>query len=140
MDLIFENRLREMMQLVPTLPTLNFITPEGETPLTLAVDTAEEEVIEYLLLRGADPNFADTQTLPLLVAIERSEEGEKNTEDDEDLEDPLAIVELLLRYGADFNKKDPRGKSAYEYACEVFHTSRHLFKRLMSTPDSEQQS
>jgi ankyrin repeat protein len=104
MKLIFKSELRQMMQLVPTLPTLNFITPQECTPLTLAVDAAEEEVIEYLLSMGADPNFADTQSLPLLMAIDRSIEGGKNTEDDEDLEDPVAIVELLLRYGADFNK------------------------------------
>ena len=61
MDLIFENKLREMMQLVPNLSTLNFISVPTSSPLTLAVGTAEEEVIEYLLLRGADPNFADAQ-------------------------------------------------------------------------------
>lgn len=129
MNLIFESRLREMMQFVPGLPTLDFITVAEGTPLTLAVGTAEEEVIEYLLLRKADPNFADNQTLPLLVAIERSVEIDKNTEDGD--EHPLAIIELLLRYGADFTKKDPTGESAYDFARRVRHPAEDLFKRLL---------
>lgn len=129
MDLIYENKLREMMQIVPTLPTLNFTKELEGSPLNLAVGTAEEEVIEYLLLRKADPNFADSQTLPLLVAIERSIEIDKNTEEGDD--NPLVIVELLLRYGADFNKKDPTGESAYEYARKVHHPAEDLFERLI---------
>ena len=129
MDLIFENKLRDMMQLAPQLPSLNFVTASEGTPLTLAVSTAEEEVIEYLLLRKADPNFADTQTLPLLAAIERSVETDKNTSAGD--ESPLAIVELLLRYGADFTKKDPTGESAYDFARKVHHPAEDLFDRMM---------
>lgn len=129
MDLIFEGRLREMMQLVPNLSTLDFTTANEGTPLTLAVGTAEEEVIEYLLLRKANPNFEDNNTLPLLVAIERSVETDKNTEEGDEY--PLAIVELLLRYGADFTKKDPTGESAYDFACKVHHPAQELFERLI---------
>ena len=46
--LIFHNELRQMMQFVPGLPTLNFILPDSNAPLLLAVRTAEEEVVEYL--------------------------------------------------------------------------------------------
>ena len=138
MDLIFENKLREMMQLVPLLPTLNFIKELEGSPLNLAVGTAEEEVIEYLLLRKADPNFSDNQTLPLLTAIERSVETDKNTEEGD--ENPLVIVKLLLEYGADFNKKDPTGESAYEYARKVHHVAEDLFERLMKESGTSQLS
>lgn len=133
MDLIFENNLREMMQIVPSMPTLNFIAKSESTPLTLAVGTAEEEIVEYLLLRGADPNFADNQTLPLLVAIERSVEADKYWADNElegEQDDPLLFVKLLIQYGADFTKKDPSGKSAYEFACNVRHVAQELFEEL----------
>lgn len=122
------------MQLVPTLDTLNFIVGLDSSPLTLAVSTAEEEIVEYLLLRGADPNFADAQTLPLLAAIERSIEADKYWADnglEGEREDPLVIIELLLLYGADLMKKDPNGKSAYEFALEVHHPAVNLFESLM---------
>lgn len=130
-----------MMQIVPALPTLNFIAERETTPLIQAICSSEEEVIEYLLLRGADPNFSDKQTLPLLAAIERSVEADKywadnNFEDGE--EDPLAIVQLLLNYGADFMKKDPTGKSAYEFAREVRHPSWRLFERILQELSNNQ--
>ena len=132
--LIFHNELRQMMQFVPTLPTLNFILPDSnETPLLLAVRTAEEEVVEYLLLRGADPNFASPQTLPLLAAIERSIEADKYWADanfEEGGEDPLFLVELLVRYGADFTKADPTGESAADFARATHHPATALFARL----------
>lgn len=134
MELIFHSKLREMMKIVPTLSTLNFITERGTTPLIHAISAAEEEIVEYLLLRGADPNFADKQTLPLAMAIERSIEADKYWADnnlEEGEEDPLAIIELLLLYGADFMKKDPTGESAYEFALKVRHPSAHLFKSLV---------
>jgi ankyrin repeat protein len=133
MKLIFHSKLREMMEIVPTLPTLNFIDERGTTPLIKAIGAAEEEIVEYLLLRGADPNFADKQTLPLAMAIERSIENDKYSVDNdlESDEDPLAIVELLLLYGADFLKKDPTGESAYEFALKVHHPAKHLFEDLM---------
>ena len=141
MDLIFENKLREMMQLVPNLSTLNFISVPTSSPLTLAVGTAEEEVIEYLLLRGADPNFADAQTLPLIAAIERSVEADKywadNGLEEGGRENPMAIIELLLLYGADFTKKDPSGESAYEFAIKVHHPSTRLFESLMQEPKGD---
>ena len=133
-DLIFRNELRQMMQLVPALPTLDFILPtSADTPLVLAVSTAEEEVVEYLLLRGADPNFASRQTLPLLAAIERSIEADKYWADmnfEKGGEAPLFLVELLLRYGADFTKADPTGESAADFARAHHHPAAALFERL----------
>ena len=136
MKLIFKSELRQMMDIVPTLSTLNFISVRGKTPLTQAVGNAEEEVVEYLLLRGADPNFADKYTLPLIEAIDRSVETDKNVEGGD--ENPTAIVELLLRYGADFNKKDPSGESAYSFARQEGHISWRLFERLLQPPDAGQ--
>lgn len=134
LDLIYENELVQLMDLVPTLPTLNFIDLESfRTPLGLAVRVAEEEVIEYLLLQGADPDFASKHTLPLLAAIERSVESDKywvDMNDSSKAEEPLVIVELLLRYGADFTKKDPQGRTAYEFALTERHLSWRLFEQL----------
>lgn len=132
--LIYDNELAQLLEVVPMLPTLNFIDAQSlRTPLGLAVATAEEEVIEYLLLCEADPNFASPQTLPLLLAIERSIAADNygvDTGDPTREEDPLFIVELLVRYGADFNKKDPAGRTAYDYALKVRHPAWRLFERL----------
>ena len=47
MDLIYENDLKKIVDLAPTLPTLDFVAPDSDdTPLTLAVGAAEEEIIE----------------------------------------------------------------------------------------------
>jgi len=144
MDLIYENELERMMGLVPTFSTLDFVAPSSaDTPLTLAVGTAEEEVIEYLLLHGADPNFASKQTLPLLTAIERSVETDKYWSDAGDAtgeEAPLLIVELLLNYGANCLKKDPRGESAYEFALKEKHPSWRIFERLMHEAGTDEPS
>ena len=134
MKLIFHSKLRELIEIVPTMSTLNFIAERGTTPLIHAISAAEEEIVEYLLLRGADPNFADKQTLPLATAIERSIEADKYWADnnlEEGEEDPMAIIELLLLYGADFMKKDPMGESAYEFALKVRHPSARLFENLI---------
>lgn len=144
MDLIYENELEQMMSFVPALPTLDFVAPNSaDTPLTLAVGTAEEEIIEYLLLRGADPNFASKQTLPLLAAIERSVETDKYWSDAGDAageENPLFIVELLLRYGANCLKKDPRGESAYEFAIKEKHSSWRVFEQIIRDSNTSEPS
>lgn len=65
------------------------------TPLILAVVQGQVDVVQELLNAGADPNLADGHgRTPLMYA------------------NKVSIAKDLLKYGADIQQKDKRGKSA----------------------------
>jgi uncharacterized protein len=70
-------------------------TYHGMSPVELAVEQEEPEIMQLLLNSGADPNFSQSET-PLVTAVGRSN---------------LDIVRLLVDAGADINN-DAFGHSA----------------------------
>lgn len=84
----------------------------GQTALKKAIESNEAEIVSFLLEHGADPNltYGSRNDSPLLTATTKytySNNHEAN----------LAIIELLLNYGADTEHESIDGKHAVEFAC-----------------------
>nr|XP_056703402.1 myotrophin-like [Euleptes europaea] len=72
----------------------------GRKPLHYAADCGQLEILEFLLLKGADVNAPDKHSItPLLSAV---------------YEDHLSCVKLLLSKGADKTVSGPDGLTAVE--------------------------
>uniref|UniRef100_A0A8C0HH17 Ankyrin repeat domain-containing protein 7 n=1 Tax=Buteo japonicus TaxID=224669 RepID=A0A8C0HH17_9AVES len=75
---------------------------KGCTPLILAVSEHHEEVVEFLLKKGADVHARDQcERTPLMTAASGGE---------------LNLIKVLLQYGADVSHKDTNGWTAEDYA------------------------
>ncbi|XP_010143952.1 PREDICTED: myotrophin [Buceros rhinoceros silvestris] len=72
----------------------------GRKPLHYAADCGQLEILEFLLLKGADINAPDKHNItPLLSAV---------------YEGHVSCVKLLLSKGADKTVKGPDGLTAFE--------------------------
>ena len=102
-------------QLVQAGADVNYFTPKADSPLLVAIDTMNVELVQFLLDQGADPN-PDPQkgyTLPLNIAVDVAVQAFLN-EEAESISNET--VELLVRYGADYTKKSKNGRNAAEVA------------------------
>ena len=89
----------------------------GETPLHWACQFGNPEIVEMLIIHGADVNATDfSGSTPLHWAAEN------------DWED---VVCLLILYGASHQKRNNRGKTAYQVALK--HESRSVRSILRPT-------
>lgn len=87
----------------PTQSNLDLVDATGCPRLHNAIKDKNIELIQFLLLLGADVNKKDAQgQTPLHTAC-------KNNED--------KIVEILLQYGAYFDQKDSNNKTPLDFLC-----------------------
>lgn len=106
-----EARLLEAVQKKENLPTIKKIVEKercnvnaefgfGETALYLASFMGYEDVVEYLLKKGAkiDPVRQTDMTTPLLLTLQTGN---------------LSMAKLLLKHNADVNKRDRKHESAF---------------------------
>ena len=90
------------------LPTLQNVSPVGDTMLVTAIVNGHFSLADFLLNKGADPNASGTRWPPLhaLVRIRNYEESQypapKTAEGDLD---SLELARRLLAHGADPNAK-----------------------------------
>jgi len=106
---------------------LNYLDSNGDSPLLIAIETGNLEMIELLLIKGASPNFCG-YTLPLNAAIDIAVASTKSA--NTVLEDSTEIIELLLKYGADINQKDNAGESAIDFAKDYHISAQKLFEKI----------
>ncbi|XP_055999563.1 uncharacterized protein LOC130047888 [Ostrea edulis] len=83
------------------------------TPLIAACQTGKEDIVECLILAGADVNRASTSyynvlRTPLIVVVENNH---------------LHLMKLLLKYNADLNKCNFEMESPYNIACRLGNSS-----------------
>ena len=104
---------------------MNYVDDKQNSPLLIAVETNNLELIILLLENGANPNMEETYTNAIDIAVEAT----KN--DDTVLEDSTEIIELLLKYGDDMNQKDIRGKSAVDFAKYYHKPAQRLFEQII---------
>ena len=84
---------------------VNHRTPDGNTALMYASKDGKTEIVQLLLLKGAEPNYVDCEgNTALIKACSRRE---RKTE----------IVNILLNMGAALNHFNNKGKTALIIAC-----------------------
>lgn len=112
---VADEEVEAVKQLVQEGADVNYFTPSGDYSLLVAVDTMNVELVRFLLDQGAIPN-PDPQkgyTLPLNIAIDIAVQALLNEETEAISNE---TVELLVRYGADYTRKDKDGKNAADRA------------------------
>ena len=97
----FDGDLATIRRLLAEGVDLEACNDMGQTPLHLAIENGNVEVVKFLLEAGADPDgLMSGCVTPLCHAIEV--EGDSARQLDKD-EQSTAIIELLLAHGADVN-------------------------------------
>jgi ankyrin repeat protein len=110
---IFAEDIEAVKNLLELGVNVNYTDTKGETPLLVAIETQNYDLVQLLLEHKADPNLPSR--IPVLhAAIDTAVEATKNN--DKIDEDSTRIIELLLNYGADTKSTDRCGISAYEFA------------------------
>lgn len=117
----------ETLRYLISLGRLDINEPDihGRTPLDHASVNGLLEAVDFLLENGSDPNIADDFGLTALMLVAESEQGESSR-----IMHKLgslvlvrqdtypAIVDLLLRHGADPSRTDILGDCAVTYALK----------------------
>lgn len=85
-------------------PGLNCEFSNGKTGLYYAIEFDNSEVCEFLLKRGADPDFIVDGQSTLIWAVHYNRPG---------------MARLLIEYGADVDRPDRMGYTALIYAAEL---------------------
>jgi len=90
----------------------------GMTPLILAVEADQPEVLELLLRSGSNPNqISENNGMTALHwAVEYAVDGMTQNNKDTPYPEPIECIRLLLKYGADKNIEDENGKSPLDYS------------------------
>lgn len=118
------------------------VSPNGkqnnfDTPLTTALGNDMQEMVSFLLSRGADPNL-DGESLPIAIAagkaeptmlqmlIEAGADVNKLYEGDFALRaacrhNRIENVKLLIRHGANINMTNESGESAIDMTANQRH-------------------
>jgi ankyrin repeat protein len=145
--MIFEERFHDVKRYVEMkAPDLNVAGSDGLTPLEDAIESDNADLVEFMLLHGADPNISiDEHLTALQLAVEQA--VYTNDYRDQGVGDPATdVIEVLLRYGADMNQKSSfDGNNALTMAKGWHPRAYELFQewiashRLNSGSDSEVQ-
>lgn len=90
--------------LIDNVKDVNYKSQEGTALAGLSVKY-NKDLVEYILIKNANPNIADTNgATPLFWAVKF---GNKE------------LTELLLKYKADKSIKDSQGMTPFEYALQT---------------------
>ncbi len=109
---------------------LNYINNKGGTPLLVAIDTGDLDMIKFLLDHGANPNFLSKEiNTPLIEAIEIAVEESDYTYHGEK-EPRIDVIELLIKYGADIRLKDGFGRTPISFASRYHLRAQKLFEEM----------
>eukprot|EP00960_Hanusia_phi_P070532 767330-Hanusia_phi.AAC.6 len=98
-DAIRNNNLEALIEAIENGTDVNFADPFGQTILVWVAYSGTEDMAEYLILNGADPNLGRNPPLHYAARFGRPK-----------------MVELLLRHGAEPLKVDLEGKTALDQA------------------------
>lgn len=100
MDRVFTGTDKDVVRRI-----INRKDPQGNTLLLLAASSARVTMVEAFLKNGANPDIAgQNKQTPLHIAAANQYTG---------------VVDLLLRYKANKNLKDGKGKTPLDYAFEA---------------------
>ncbi len=110
---------------------INAPTPQGWTPLFIAVRDGQAEAAKLLIYRGANLNAqTDRGATALMMAVTQKFPSEKVRRD---------LLLYLLKRGADPNQKDAFGHSAFYYAAALQNAdSAELLYEYGAAPTDEE--
>lgn len=89
---IADSDITALKSLLKTKFDLNFVSPEGWSPLTLATSNKNNQMVEILLKNGANPNLVDCRGVKY-TALELAA-----------FNDDLVIARTLVNHGANVNR------------------------------------
>jgi ankyrin repeat protein len=101
-----ENNFPEVQTAVNAGADVNTASLQGVTPLLLAVKHGNQQMVQYLLSKNANPNNVSSDTGPLHEAVRKHN---------------LPLAELLLDKKANINLPAEGGKTALHYAILEKH-------------------
>ena len=99
-EAVITGNLAEIKQLLKDHNDINALYT-GYTLLCGAVKSNQKDIVDYLLENGADLNKMSNQKTPLMYAAKYGR---------------LRIAKMLIENGADKNVRNPRNKTALDYA------------------------
>jgi len=114
---IYFGFFEEVKLLVEAGADVNYEEPEGltvfpseATPLFVAIENNKEDIMKFLIHKGADVNKTDKRKFftPLSLAVSRKK---------------LWALELLLKHGADSNQEDRFGLTPLRYTYKGMNGS-----------------
>lgn len=91
---------------------VDFQDAQGRSPLMLATEYGLADLVEILLLAGANPNLQDKQGVTALMFAAQQLEHVDNQRE--------ATLQLLLAHGAKVNLQDQSGRSALMLAAQAY--------------------
>ena len=118
---VLENDVEEVKRLLQAGDDVSATEPQNVPPLLLACEASADAVAEVLLDRRADVNVKNRSFLSTLLHIAA-------------LRDNLAIVQLLVKRGADPYAKDGKGRTSVDLS--VHSPSEEVKRFFQSLPDA----
>ncbi len=124
---VFKEDLDLVRRYVQEGGDVNYISAKENSPLLIAVDTMNVELVKFLLAQGANPNPPPqaVYALPLNAAVDVAVQAVLNEETEELLNE---TIELLVQHGADYTIKDKSGKNALELSINYNRAAREFFE------------
>ncbi|MEZ5428226.1 MAG: ankyrin repeat domain-containing protein [Pyrinomonadaceae bacterium] len=115
--LVFSGAKDNVRELIDAGIDLDESNSSGMTPLFLAIEGDQPQILELLLKSGANPNKQSgiDGTTALHWAVDYSYDGMVQNNRDISYPEPLECIRILLKYGADENIKDNSGKIPLDY-------------------------
>ena len=128
LNAVFDEDIDLVKQSIQDGADVNYISTKEDTPLLIAIDTMNIDLIHLLLAQGANPN-PDPQAvyvLPLNAAVDVAVQAVLNDEAETISNE---VVELLVRYGANHTVKDKSGKNALELSANYNSAAKRFFEK-----------
>jgi uncharacterized protein len=115
--------LEALRRYTVTMDGLNKSNFKGHTPLMLAAYYGHQECVVYLLEKGSDPNFADSNGNSILMGV--AFKGFTN------------IAKLLVEHGARVDYANGKGQTALNFAQMFGRTETVSYlKKQLNQPES----
>ena len=114
---IFSGKMDKVKEAVKLDFNLDEDYRNGMTPLQIAVEGDQPEILELLLMNGANPNQLSEYNgmAALHWAVDYAVDGMTQGNREIPYPEPIKCIRILLNYGADKNIKDHKGKSPLDY-------------------------
>lgn len=127
-NLVWLGEVEKVKKMIDSGVDVNGIKSNGMTPLILAVEGDQPQILELLLQNGANPNqqTALGGETALHIAVDLAFDGMVQNNRKNPYPEPLECIKILLKYGADRKIKNNLGKTPLDF--QTTEEIRNLFK------------